>query len=151
TTIRDYNQLSQLQGTYGPRGLQVLAFPCNQFGHQENSSNQEILNILKHVRPGGGYEPNFPVFEKCDVNGEKEHPIFTFLKEKLPFPSDDSMSLMQDPKSIIWSPVRRNDISWNFEKFLITKDGVPYKRYGRRFETINIKEDIEKLLNEKCV
>ncbi|KAG8436189.1 hypothetical protein GDO86_007335, partial [Hymenochirus boettgeri] len=136
-------------GHLWPPRAQVLAFPCNQFGHQENSSNQEILNILKHVRPGGGYEPNFPVFEKCDVNGEKEHPIFTFLKEKLPFPSDDSMSLMQDPKSIIiWSPVRRNDISWNFEKFLITKDGVPYKRYGRRFETINIKEDIEKLLNE---
>ncbi|OCT83219.1 hypothetical protein XELAEV_18025756mg [Xenopus laevis] len=142
--------MSKLQSTYGSRGLQVLAFPCNQFGHQENSNNQEILNLLKYVRPGGGFEPNFPLFEKVDVNGEKEHPLFTFLKEQLPYPSDDSISLMQDPKSIIWSPVRRNDIAWNFEKFLITKNGVPYKRYGRRFETVNIQQDIEKLLHENC-
>ncbi|CAH2312515.1 glutathione peroxidase 1 [Pelobates cultripes] len=141
--------MSRLQSTHGPNGLQVLGFPCNQFGHQENSNNQEILNSLKYVRPGGGYEPNFPIFEKCEVNGEKEHPLFTFLKEQLPYPSDDSVSLMVDPKCIIWSPVRRNDISWNFEKFLIGTDGVPYKRYSRRFETINIQADIEKLLNEK--
>ncbi|OCT85631.1 hypothetical protein XELAEV_18023802mg [Xenopus laevis] len=142
--------MSRLQDMYGSRGLQVLAFPCNQFGHQENSGNQEILNILQHVRPGGDFKPNFPLFEKVDVNGEKEHPLFTFLKQQLPYPSDDSLSLMQDPKSIIWSPVRRNDIAWNFEKFLITKNGVPYKRYGRRFETFNIQQDIEKLLDEKC-
>uniref|UniRef100_A0A803KGU1 Glutathione peroxidase 1 n=1 Tax=Xenopus tropicalis TaxID=8364 RepID=A0A803KGU1_XENTR len=119
-------------------------------GEEENSGNQEILNILKHVRPGGGFEPNFPLFEKVDVNGEKEHPLFTFLKGQLPYPSDDSISLMQDPKSIIWSPVRRNDIAWNFEKFLIARNGVPYKRYGRRFETFNIQQDIEKLLDETC-
>lgn len=142
--------MSHLQSTYGSRGLQVLGFPCNQFGHQENGNNQEILNSLKQIRPGGGYEPNFPLFEKCEVNGEKEHPLFTFLKEKLPVPFDDSVSLMADPKSIIWSPVKRNDVSWNFEKFLVRADGVPYKRYSRRYETINILADIEKLLNEKC-
>uniref|UniRef100_A0A8C5MNT9 Glutathione peroxidase n=1 Tax=Leptobrachium leishanense TaxID=445787 RepID=A0A8C5MNT9_9ANUR len=141
--------MSRLQSAYGPRGLQVLGFPCNQFGHQENSNNQEILSLLKFVRPGEGFEPNFLLSEKCEVNGEKEHPLFTFLKEQLPFPSDDALSLMTDPKSIIWSPVRRNDISWNFEKFLVGPDGVPYKRYSRRYETINIQADIEKLLGEK--
>lgn len=140
--------MNGLQTEFGTRGLQVLGFPCNQFGHQENTSNQEILNSLRYVRPGAGFEPNFPLFEKCDVNGDKEHPFFTFLKTQLPFPSDDSVSLMGDPSCIIWSPVRRNDISWNFEKFLIGPDGVPYKRYGRRFETINIREDIEKLLQD---
>lgn len=138
--------MNQLQRTLGGSGLVVLGFPCNQFGHQENCRNEEILNSLKFVRPGNGFEPCFTLFEKCDVNGEKEDPIFTFLKEQLPFPSDDSLSLMNDPKSIIWSPVRRNDISWNFEKFLVGPDGKPYKRYGRRFETIKIQPDIEELL-----
>ncbi|KAG8534781.1 hypothetical protein GDO81_018551, partial [Engystomops pustulosus] len=115
---------------------------------QENTSNSEILRSLRYVRPGGGFEPNFPLFEKCDVNGEREHPLFTFLKERLPYPSDDPVSLMGDPKSIIWSPVRRNDISWNFEKFLIDADGVPYRRYSRRYETLNIRQDIEALLQE---
>ncbi|KAH1167991.1 hypothetical protein KIL84_003474 [Mauremys mutica] len=136
---------SELQRRYGP-GLAVLAFPCNQFGHQENATNEEILLSLKHVRPGNGYEPNFTIFEKCDVNGANAHPLFTFLKEALPFPHDDPMSLMTNPQYIIWSPVCRNDISWNFEKFLIGRDGVPFKRYSRHFETIKIQDDIEKLL-----
>ncbi|CAM4580202.1 unnamed protein product [Eretmochelys imbricata] len=112
----------------------------------ENATNEEILLSLKHVRPGNGYEPNFTMFEKCDVNGANAHPLFTFLKEALPFPHDDPMSLMTNPQYIIWSPVCRNDISWNFEKFLIGRDGVPFKRYSRHFETIKIQDDIEKLL-----
>ncbi|MEE6502622.1 hypothetical protein FKM82_004578 [Ascaphus truei] len=142
--------MNQLQSTHGPRGLHVLGFPCNQFGHQENGGNQEILSSLKHIRPGGGFQPNFTLLEKCDVNGQKEHPLFTFLKEQLPYPSDDPVSLMTDPKGIIWAPVRRSDISWNFEKFLIGPDGVPYKRYGKCYETIKIEEDIEKLLKTAC-
>uniref|UniRef100_A0A8V5GCY4 Glutathione peroxidase 1 n=1 Tax=Melopsittacus undulatus TaxID=13146 RepID=A0A8V5GCY4_MELUD len=119
------NVASDLQQRYGSRGLQVLAFPCNQFGHQENATNEEILLSLEHVRPGKGYKPNFIMFEKCEVNGKNAHPLFTFLKEALPFPHDDPSSLMTNPQSIIWSPVCRNDISWNFEKFLIGLDSVP--------------------------
>lgn len=114
---------------------------------QENSKNDEILKSLKYIRPGNGFEPNFKLLEKVDVNGKDAHPLFVFLKEKLPFPSDDSMSLMNDPKSIIWSPVCRSDVAWNFEKFLIGPDGEPFKRYGRNFLTINIEGDIKKLLN----
>uniref|UniRef100_G1KHK8 Ras homolog family member A n=1 Tax=Anolis carolinensis TaxID=28377 RepID=G1KHK8_ANOCA len=113
---------------------------------QENATNEEILNSLKYVRPGNGYEPNFTVFEKCEVNGENAHPLFKFLKDELPYPHDDAVSLMANPQNIIWSPVCRNDISWNFEKFLIGPDGKPFKRYSRRFETIKIQDDIEKLL-----
>lgn len=148
TTTRDFTQFHELQRRFGPQGLTVLAFPSNQFGHQENATNEEILKSLKYVRPGNGYEPNFPVFEKCEVNGENAHPLFKLLKESLPFPHDDPVSLMTDPKFIIWSPVCRSDIAWNFEKFLIGRDGVPFKRYSRNFETIKMQDDIEKLLQQ---
>uniref|UniRef100_A0A8B9EJY3 Glutathione peroxidase 1 n=1 Tax=Anser cygnoides TaxID=8845 RepID=A0A8B9EJY3_ANSCY len=116
--------------------------------NQENATNEEILLSLEHVRPGKGYKPNFTMFEKCEVNGKDAHPLFTFLKEALPFPHDDPSALMTNPQYIIWSPVRRNDISWNFEKFLIAPDGVPFKRYSRHFETIKIQDDIELLLQK---
>lgn len=83
-----------------------------------------------------------------DVNGKDAHPLFVFLKENLPFPSDNSMALMADPKFIIWNPVNRNDVSWNFEKFLIGPDGNPYKRYSRNFLTIDIEADIKELLKK---
>ena len=61
--------MNKLQSTYGSKGLTVLGFPCNQFGHQENCNNKEILNCLKYVRPGDGFEPNFDLSEKLEVNG----------------------------------------------------------------------------------
>lgn len=114
---------------------------------QENCKNEEILASLKYVRPGNGFEPKFQLLEKVDVNGNEAHPLFVYLKEKLPFPSDAPNALMGDPKCIIWSPVCRNDVSWNFEKFLIGPDGTPFKRYSRNFLTSDIEGDIKKLLN----
>jgi len=138
--------MNELARAYGDR-LVVLAFPCNQFGHQEWTHNDtELLNLLKHVRPGNGYEPEFPIFSKVNVNGDNAHPLFQFLRETLPFPHDNPSDLMADPKLIIWSPVQRNDISWNFEKFLIGPDGVPFRRYSRSFLTSDIKTDIDALL-----
>lgn len=116
------------------------------FIQQENCKNDEILRSLKYIRPGNGFEPNFHLLEKVDVNGKDAHPLFVYLKDKLPFPSDDSMALMSDPKFIMWSPVCRNDISWNFEKFLVGPDGEPYKRYSRKFLTSDIGVDIKELL-----
>lgn len=60
--------------------LEVIGFPCNQFGYQEPSENFELMNTLKYVRPGYGFEPNFPVTGKLEVNGQYESSIFTFLK-----------------------------------------------------------------------
>lgn len=202
--------MAELSRKYGER-LVVMAFPCNQFGHQENLTEVEILPSLKHVRPGGGecaiiaawrcccccccrrrlrrrlrlylrlcavlnrcstgFEPNFPMFGKVEVNGERAHPVFEFLKRHLPAPYDDPDSLMGDPKLIVWSPVRRSDVSWNFEKFLIAPDGKPFRRYAarqrrvrprgvracmltrpalarysRRFPTLDIAADIEELM-----
>uniref|UniRef100_A0A2K5S0X3 Glutathione peroxidase n=1 Tax=Cebus imitator TaxID=2715852 RepID=A0A2K5S0X3_CEBIM len=120
--------MNALRRRLGPRGLVVLGFPCNHFGHQEN--------------------PNFMFFEKCEVNGAGSHPLFAFLREALPAPSDDATALMTDPKLITWSPVCRNDVAWNFEKFLVGPDGVPVRRYSRRFQTIDIEPDIEALLSQ---
>uniref|UniRef100_A0A3Q2ZZR8 Glutathione peroxidase 1 n=1 Tax=Kryptolebias marmoratus TaxID=37003 RepID=A0A3Q2ZZR8_KRYMA len=140
------NVMNELHSRYSTEGLVILSVPCNQFGHQENAKNDEILRSLKYVRPGDGFEPKFPLLEKVDVNGKDAHPLFAYLREKLPVPCDDATALMTDPKFIIWSPVCRNDISWNFEKFLITADGEPYKRYSRHFLTIDIEADIKELL-----
>jgi len=133
-----------------PGDLGIACFPTNQFGHQENTSAAEMLASLRHVRPGGGFEPLADMYEKIEVNGEKAHPLFQMLKKRLPVPSDEEGAnmLMNDPKFIIWSPVRRDDVSWNFEKFLVAADGTPYKRYSRYYETINIAEDIAELLQQ---
>jgi len=126
--------------------LVILGFPTNQFGHQENSNGEEILNALKHVRPGNGFEPKCIMFDKVIANGEGEHMVFSWLKSQLPLPSDDSESLMGDPKYIIWKPVRRSDIAWNFEKFLVDKNGNAVKRYSKSFQTAHIANDIASLL-----
>merc|ERR1719162_1819883 len=118
--------------------LVVIACPCNQFGKQENTKNEEILPALKHLRPGNGFEPTFHLSAKIEVNGEKQHDLFTLLKSALPMPADNSELLMSNPQNLIWTPVRRYDIGWNFEKFLIAPDGTPHKRYSRYFPTADI-------------
>lgn len=84
-----YYQLNALQedlltssdGSTDSCGLRVVGFPCNQFGYQEPGKNKyELTNGLKYVRPGYGFEPNFPLFEKRDVNGKNEDEIYTFFK-----------------------------------------------------------------------
>jgi len=145
TTVRDFTQMNEICEKYGDK-VAVLSFPSNQFGHQENSDGIEILNALKYVRPGNGYEPKMELFDKIDVNGENEHELFTWLKENLPAPDDDCLHLMDDPKYLIWAPVKRNDITWNFEKFLLDKEGKPIKRYSAKFETKDVQKDIDKLL-----
>ena len=64
--------------------LVVFGFPSNSFGHKEPAANDEILDVLKHVRPGNGFVPLFPLMEKGDINGANGHPVFeTFLKVRL--------------------------------------------------------------------
>lgn len=137
--------MNELSEKYGDK-LVILAFPTNQFGHQENSHGQEIMNALRYVRPGNGFEPKAVIMGKVDCNGETEHPLFKWLKQKLPIPSDDCTSLMGDPKYIIWKPVRRSDIAWNFEKFLIDSEGKAVKRYSKTFLTSRIADDIDSLV-----
>jgi len=114
---------------------------------ENTASGEELLNSLKYVRPGNGFVSHIDMmFERGDVNGANAQPLFKFLKSSLLYPSDDGVSLMSNEVFITWSPVLRSDISWNFEKFLINKQGVPVKRYSKKFETINIASDIEALI-----
>ncbi|XP_076367820.1 glutathione peroxidase 2-like [Tachypleus tridentatus] len=139
--------MNELISKYGDK-LVVLGFPCNQFGHQENGKGEEIMNTLRYVRPGNGFQTKITLFEKIDVNGENSHPVFQFLRQSLPTPHDDPLSFVKNPQCIIWSPVTRGDICWNFEKFLIDKNGQPFRRYGPRYPTINLDSDIAELISK---
>jgi len=105
-------------------GLVVLGFPCNQFGNQEPGTNAEIKEFVKQ------YGVTFKLFDKIDVNGPKAHPLWKWLKQKIP----GSFGLQ--------------GIKWNFSKFLINKKGVPVERYGPPTEPLAIEPDITKLLEE---
>ena len=134
-------------------GFSILAFPCNQFGHQTNEKEFEILNTLKYVRPGDGYEPNFTMMGKLDVNGENAHPLFQYLRTALPTTYDDLNGLGDDfiislASKVLWAPLSRTDIGWNFEKFLINQNGVPVRRYSPKFPTEDVAADIDTLLKD---
>uniref|UniRef100_A0A8B9HTN8 Glutathione peroxidase 9 n=1 Tax=Astyanax mexicanus TaxID=7994 RepID=A0A8B9HTN8_ASTMX len=90
-----------------------------------NKENHETMDVLRCVRPGGGFIPKFPIFSKIEVNGITEEPLFSYLKECLP----SNNPLIGEIKKLYWSPIKDSDIRWNFEKFLITADGKPYRRY----------------------
>ena len=96
-----YTGLEELQRTYGDRGLQVLGFPCNQFGGQEPGTAEEIESFCSMT-----YGVTFPMFEKIEVNGAERHPIYAELTE------------VADAEG------HSGDIRWNFEKFLVTPDGA---------------------------
>jgi len=148
-----YKQLNELLEKYkddkdGKCGFKVLAVPCNQFGKQEPGENAyEILNGLKYVRPGHDFElnHNIKMLEKTEVNGKKESKMFTFLKSRCPAPDN----FIDDIEKISWSPVRNDDITWNFEKILVDHKGQPYRRYTPTVEPKEITEDIEQLI-KKC-
>jgi len=131
-------------------GLEILAFACNQFGYQETAKNTEIMDCLEHVRPGGGYTPLFPIFEKSDVNGRSTNGPFKWLKDQCgPATSEIAhLKIIGGAEVFIsWSPVEYNDITWNFEKFLLDRNGKVYKRYTPQTPPMALLEDIEFLLN----
>ncbi|KAK7072893.1 Glutathione peroxidase 3 [Halocaridina rubra] len=100
------------------------------------------MNGIRYVRPGGGFEPQMTLFEKTEVNGASEDPIFTFLKSGCTYTDTDF-----DP-NVFYSPLRVGDIAWNFEKFLIDKNGKPYTRYHPSVtDTATLTPDIDALLN----
>jgi len=118
-----YAGLEKLWRDYGDRGLVVLGFPCDQFGHQEPGSEEEIRNFCSL-----NYDVTFPMFAKVDVNGDKAHPFWKWLKEeKGGFLGIDA-------------------IKWNFSKFLVGRDGAVLRRYAPTDKPESIANDIEKAL-----
>ena len=100
-----YKQLQSVYKKYGEKGFTVCGFPCNQFGRQESGTLEEIKEFCSSK-----YDVSFPMYAKIEVNGEGAHPLYKSLKKQV-------------------GPAK---ISWNFEKFLIGKDGKVLKRFSPR-------------------
>ena len=123
-----YEGLQKLYETYEKQGLEILAFPCNQFKEQESGTNEEIQKFCKV-----NFGVRFPLFEKIEVNGDNAHPLYQFLKkEATGFLGTES-------------------IKWNFTKFLIDRDGNVIDRFGSATKPTSMVGDIEKLLKEFVV
>lgn len=128
--------LNALHEDLKPFGLTILGFPTNQFGKQEPGQKHEILPALKYVRPGNGFVPNFLLFEKLDVNGKNEQPVYTFLKSSCPGVGDTFGNVYG---RLFWEPIKLNDIKWNFEKFLVGPDGRPVMRWHPSVEVSEVR------------
>jgi len=124
-TPRENPVLVKLYTEFKDKGLEILAFPCNQFGNQEPGSEENIEQFVQ------GYNMTFPIFEKVNVNGSDAHPLWRFLKSKL-------------------TGVMGSSIKWNYTKFLCDKRGVPLKRYGPATSSMAMRDDIMRLLEESA-
>ncbi|RHY34330.1 hypothetical protein DYB32_001010 [Aphanomyces invadans] len=123
-TQLNYTQLAELDTKYRDKGLQILAFPCNQFGGQEPGTNEEIMDFVKT------FGISFPFFAKCDVNGSNTIPVFQYLKHNL-------------------GGLLGNFIKWNFTKFLVDRNGLPFQRYNPQTAPFDIEADIVELLGKQ--
>ncbi|ROT61670.1 Glutathione peroxidase [Penaeus vannamei] len=135
--------MNALAEYYEGQDLVILGFPCNQFGLQEpGATADELLNGVRYVRPGGGFETRMTVFQKTQVNGDNEDPIFTFLKSGCEYTDTDFES------GLYYEPLRVGDLHWNFEKFLLNREGKPVYRYHPSvIDPEDLKADINALLN----
>lgn len=109
-----YTGLEQLQATYGARGFSVLGFPCNQFMGQEPGTSEEIAEFCSAT-----YGVSFPMFEKVEVNGPGQHPLFASLNESTDAAGD------------------AGDVTWNFEKWLVSPSGSVVGRFRPKTEPLD--------------
>lgn len=125
TFTSQYKGLEEVYRQLKGKGLEVLGFPCDQFGNQEPGNEEEIGDFCER-----NYDVTFPLFSKIHVNGEHADPLFKYLKHAAP--------------GLLGSEM----IKWNFTKFLIKKDGTVYKRYAPQTNPQSLLADINKLLAE---
>ncbi len=118
-----YKGLEKLYNSYKDSGLVILGFPCTQFRNQEFETNNEIKDFCQLK-----YNVTFEIFSTIDVKGDNQSPLYKFLTEGLP-----------------WSD-KKNDVKWNFEKFLINKKGEIIKRYSSLTTPKKIEKDIIKII-----
>jgi glutathione peroxidase len=117
--------LQELHLQYGPQGLVVLGFPCNQFGAQDSGSNAEIAGFCQR-----NYGVDFPMMAKVEVNGAGAHPLYQWLSQEAP--------------GLLGS----RSIKWNFTKFLVGRDGTVRKRYAPTDTPHSLAGDIAQALAE---
>jgi glutathione peroxidase-family protein len=142
-----YKELEALYEKYRAEGLEILDFPCNQFGQQAPGSIEEI-----HQFCTANFAIQFPQFDKIDVNGANESPLFTYLKARKGFSGFDTtdqtgkfMDNMLRKQDADYD--KKSDIKWNFTKFLVSRDGRVVKRYEPTEKISNIEADICMELN----
>jgi glutathione peroxidase len=118
-----FEGLENLHKKFVDKGVAILGFPCNQFGHQDPGNNSEIESFCQL-----NYGVSFPMYAKIDVNGDNTHPLYKYLKDEAP-------GLLGSKR-----------IKWNFTKFLINKNGKVVKRYPPQTKPEDIEQDIAALL-----
>jgi len=121
-TTSNYKELNEVYAKYKDQGLEILAFPCNQFGEEEPGDNAQIAEAVCTR-----FKSEFPIFEKIEVNGSNAAPIYKFLKSSKGGTFGDS-------------------IKWNFTKFLVDKDGNVVERYAPTTSPLSFEKDVKKLL-----
>jgi glutathione peroxidase len=119
-----YKELEEVYREYKDRGLEILAFPCNQFGSQEPGSEAEIVQFCEL-----NFGVTFPIFAKIEVNGKDTDPVFQYLKDTLP--------------GILGS----KGIKWNFTKFIVGPNGMPLQRYAPQDKPRQIIDDNKHLFS----
>lgn len=135
-----YEALEKLYEQYREQGFVVLDFPCNQFGEQAPGTIEEIKDFCTLK-----YGTKFPLFEKIEVNGENESPLYTYLKSQKGFEGftgerADAMNAMLKKKDKDYAS--KSDIKWNFTKFLVDKQG----NVVARFEPTAGMDEVEKAI-----
>lgn len=137
-----YEALQKLYDKYEAKGFTVLDFPCNQFARQAPGSDEQINEFCSL-----NYGTKFPRFAKIDVNGKNASPLYVWLKEQAPedITDDESRSFAKKVKLLTLGN-KKQDIKWNFGKFLIGRDGTVVARYSPAITPDKLEADIEKLL-----
>jgi len=137
-----YEGLEALHRDTSDRGLQILGFPCNQFGQQEPGTDAEIQEFCST-----NYDVTFPVFSKIDVNGGEADPLYAYLRAEAPGEFGPGLGFLYEhvartrPQAI-----GTDEIKWNFTKFLIDRDGNVVRRYEPTVTPEQIHEDLDPLL-----
>ena len=138
-----YEGLEALYRETRERGLEILGFPCNQFGGQEPGTEDEIAQFCST-----SYDVSFPLFGKIDVNGPEAHPLFAYLRAQAPGDfGPDSGGLYDWVKSSRPEALGTDEVKWNFTKFLVGRDGAVVRRYEPTVLPEQIRPDLDSLLD----
>ena len=139
-----YDGLEKLYREYNDKGLEILDFPCNQFGNQAPGTDDEI-----HEFCALKYNTSFDQYTKIEVNGENASPLYTYLKNEIKEDTIEgikSKMAMKAVEKISKTYKNKNDIKWNFTKFLVDKNGNVVGRYSPTFKPEDMKDKIKELL-----
>jgi len=145
-----YEGLEALYQKYKDQDLEILGFPCNQFLGQEPGTNEEIQSFCSL-----NYNVTFPLFDKIDVNGEAESPLYTYLKKQAPFKgypegTEEFATMLDEIHQKTGTGFGQGDaIRWNFGKFLVSKDGKTILRFEPMVTPDMMEEAIQKMLEDK--